>query len=104
MRDQALGQNAGQRRQIELNEIGKVAVQNALEGVLDGGMVAAKRENAEAAQQIEVTVAVAVEQILALRALKADVITDGLKHPDELLVEVPCMQSVTLELAIREHL
>jgi hypothetical protein len=67
-------------------------------------MIAAEREDAEPAQKVEIAIAVAVEQILPLRPLKADVITNGLEDTNKLLVEVPCMQSVALELAIREHL
>ncbi len=104
MRDQALGQNAGQRRQIELHEIGKIAVQNALEGVLDSRMIAAKREDTEAAQEIEVTITVTVEEILSLPALKTDIVANGLEDPDELFIEVSRMQSVPLELTIRKHL
>jgi hypothetical protein len=67
-------------------------------------MIAAKRENAEAAQQIEITIAVTVKEILPLSALKTDVIADGFQNPDELLVEVSGVQSVALELAVRKHL
>ncbi|KAJ8137171.1 hypothetical protein OY671_009616, partial [Metschnikowia pulcherrima] len=51
-------------------------------------MVAAKCKDAEAAQQIEITIAVAVEQISASPASKADVIADGFENPDELLIEI----------------
>ena len=48
--EQALGQDAGKRRDVELDEIGQVAVEHALQGRAQRRMVAANRKNAETAQ------------------------------------------------------
>ena len=67
-------------------------------------MIAAKCKDAKSAQEIEVAITVTIEQILSLPALEADVITDGFENPDKLFVQISRVQSVALELAIREHL
>ena len=84
--EQPLGQHAGQGRDVELHEIGQVAVEHALQGLAQRRMVAADRKNAKAAQQIEIARAVAIEEVLALPLLKADVVADGLEHPHQLLI------------------
>ena len=61
---QTLGQNAGQCRDVHLDEVGKVAVENLLEGVTDDRMVAAEREHAPATEQVEILPVVAVVKIL----------------------------------------
>ena len=45
--EQALGQNAGQRRDVELHQIGQVGVEHALQGLAQHGMVATNGEYAE---------------------------------------------------------
>jgi hypothetical protein len=42
-------------------------------------MIAAKRKNAEPAEEIKIAIIIAIVQILALPALKADIVTDGLE-------------------------
>ena len=102
--EQPLGQHAGQRRDVELHEIGQVAVEHALQRVAQRRMVAADREHAKAAQQVEIARAVAIEQILALALLKADVVADGLEHAYQLLVQVARMHGTALRLPVHKHL
>ena len=47
---QAFRQHAGQRRHIELHEVGQVAVEHALQGLAQRRMVPANRKNAKTAQ------------------------------------------------------
>ena len=93
---QPFGQNAGQRRDVHLHEIWQVAVENVLQRIAHARIVAAEREDAKAAQQIEITVAGPVEKILAAAGLEADVEADGLEHPHHLLVEMARVQRVAL--------
>ena len=48
--EQAFGQHAGERRDIELHQIGQVAVEHALQGLAQRRMIAANRKNAKTAQ------------------------------------------------------
>jgi len=48
--EQPLSQNAGKRRNIELHEVRKVGIDNALERLTQGRMVPANRKNAKTAQ------------------------------------------------------
>ena len=47
---QAFGQHAGQRRNVELHEVGQVAVEHALQGLAQRRMIPANRKNAKTAQ------------------------------------------------------
>ena len=97
---QPLGQHAGKRRHVQLHEIGQIAVEHAFQRVAQRRMVAPDRKHAKAAQQIEIAVAVAVEQILTVPRLKADVVADGLQHPDHLLVQMARMHGTSLRLPL----
>ena len=87
MFEQAFGQNAGERRDVELHEIGQVGVEHALQRLAQRRMIAADREHAKSAQQVEIARALAIEEILALPLLESDIVADGLQHADELLVQ-----------------
>ena len=47
---QTLGQHAGKRRNIELHEVGQIAIENALQCLAQRRMIAANRKNAKTAQ------------------------------------------------------
>jgi hypothetical protein len=47
---QPLGQHARQRRDVELHEIGQIAVEHALQRLAQRRMIAANRKNAKTAQ------------------------------------------------------
>ena len=101
---QPLGQHAGERRDVKLHEIGQVAVEHALQRRAQRRMIAADRKNAKPAQQVEITHAVAIEEVLALPLLKADVVTDGLENAYELLVQMARMHGAALRLPVHKHL
>ena len=50
MFEQAFGQNAGERRDVQLHEIGQVGVEHALQRLAQRRMIAADRKNAKTAQ------------------------------------------------------
>ena len=47
---QAFGQYARQRRYVQLHQVGQVAIEDALQGLAQGRMIAADRKNAKPAQ------------------------------------------------------
>ena len=100
---QPLGQDAGQRRNVHLHKVGKIAREDARQRVAKAGMVAADAEHAPAAQQIEVTRARAVKQVLTGAAAKAEIVADGTQHAYHRLVHMARMQCVALRLAFREQ-
>ncbi|GAA3855750.1 hypothetical protein GCM10022626_29580 [[Pseudomonas] carboxydohydrogena] len=104
MRDQALGQNTGERGNVELDEIGEFAVEHAFQGIANHGMVTAECEHPETAQEIEVPRIVTIEEVLPLPALEPDIVANGFENPDELLVQIPRMERATLKLAIGDYL
>src|SRR5260221_7239460 len=65
-REQPLGQNAGERRHVHLHKIGKLRVENAFQRLAERRMIASDREDAKAAQQVEIASAVAIVEILTL--------------------------------------
>ena len=50
MFQQAFRQHAGERRHVKLNQIGKIAVEHALQRLTQRRMIAADRKNAKSAQ------------------------------------------------------
>ena len=99
-RQQPLGQQARKDRQIHLDEIGQIAVDHAVQGFAQPRMVAADREDAEAAEQIEIAVAGAVVEILSGAAAKADVEADRVQDAHHHVVHVAGMQAIALRLAL----
>ena len=67
-------------------------------------MIAPDRENAEAAQEVEIAHIIAVKEILALTFLETNVVADGFEYADELLIEMACMHGAALRLALHKHL
>ena len=102
-REQALGQNARQRRDIHLNEVGKFAVEHLPQRVVHARIAAPDGEHAESAQQVEIFGALPVPQILALAPDEACVEADGLEHPHHLLVQMARVQPITFGFALSEQ-
>ena len=50
MFEQAFRQHAGQRGNIQLHQIGQIAVEDAFQGLTQRRMIAANRKNAKSAQ------------------------------------------------------
>ncbi len=50
MFEQAFRQHAGQRRDVQLHQIGQIAVEDAFQGLAQRRMIAANRKNAKSAQ------------------------------------------------------
>ncbi len=91
-RRQPLGEQPGEQRDIELHHAGEFAVQHLFEGGDHRRVVAAHGEHAETAEQVEIAVAVAVEQIGALGADVIGIEPDGLEHAQKLGIEMPVEQ------------
>ena len=66
-------------------------------------MIAAEREHAEAAQQVEIAGIRAVEKILTPAGFETDVEADGLEHPDHLLIQMLRVQRVSLRFPLGEQ-
>src|ERR1700674_4478118 len=66
-------------------------------------MIAADREHAPTAQEIEVAVAVLVEQVLTAPGTEADIEADGFQHADHLSIEMARMQRVALVFPLGEQ-
>ena len=59
-------------------------------------MIAADREYAIAAQEVEVADSIAVIQVLPASPAKTDIVPDGPQHTDHLLVEAAGVEAETL--------
>ena len=103
VRQQPLGEDSGERRDIELHEIGKLAVEHAFQRIAQRRMVAPDAEHAEAAQQVEIARARGIEQILTGAAAELDVIADRAQHADHLLVEMAAVHVIAVGLALGEQ-
>ena len=97
---QALGQQPGERRHVELHEARQFRVEHALERVAQRRVIAPDREHAVAAQQVEIFRALAVEQILPGAAAEADIVAQRLQHAHHLLVEVARVHGKAIRFAV----
>ena len=61
--EQPLGQHAGQRRRVELRQVGEIGVDHVVNGLADDRMVAPQREHPEASEHVEVFAAVLVVEV-----------------------------------------
>src|SRR5262245_40774648 len=93
-REQTFGENAGHRRYIHLHEIGELVIEDTLERRAQSRVVAPNPEHAKSAHEIKIASLVAIVEILALAATKADIISDGAEDFDHLRIEVASVQRV----------
>jgi hypothetical protein len=61
--EQPLGQYSGKRRRVELRQVGKIGIDDIVNGLADDGMVAPESEHPEAGQHVEVFAAVRVVEV-----------------------------------------
>src|ERR1700732_547596 len=66
-------------------------------------MIAADSKNAPSAEEVEIAVAGAIEQILALTGAKADVEAERLHHPHHHLVQMLGVQAIALRFPLGQH-
>lgn len=90
--DQFLGQHPGQRRDAELRKARGVGQEHALELALDERMVSTQGEHAVAGVEVEVLVALAVDQVRAAAGDPLAVEAQRLQDPSELVVEIPLVE------------
>jgi hypothetical protein len=86
---QGLAEQPGERRRVELGEVGQVEVEDVVHGLADHRVVPAQREDPEAGEHVEVLGAVLFVQVRALGPGVDLVETDGVQHAWQLVVEVP---------------
>ena len=97
---QTLGEKARQGRDIHLHEIRQIGRKHRFQGLPHGRMIAADAEDAPAAQEIEITRAALIEQILAAATLEGDIEADGAQSPHHHLVHIKRMKLVSFGFAI----
>ncbi len=101
--EQPLGEQAGQQRAVELDQVGDLAVQQVVQRLADHRVIAAHPEHAEAGQEVGVPVAVAVVEIAALGLLVDLVEPDDAQHAGQVRLEVLVLQLVALASALRQE-
>ena len=101
--EQSLRQHAGEHGNVELHEIGQIAGDHIDQRVADRRMVAAEREHAPTAEQIEIAVARAVIKIRPNAARKTNVVADRLQNAHPHFVEIFGVKRETLVLARRRE-
>src|SRR5258707_13298743 len=99
--EQPFRQHAGERRDVELDQIGQIRIEDALERFTQRGMIAPDREHAVSAQEVEIFVAFAVEQILSGAAAEPNIIPNRAEDANHLLVEMARMSLVAVGFVLR---
>src|SRR5215470_15955859 len=104
VREQPLGEDAGQGRDIHLYEVGQFGIEDALQRVTQRRMIAPYAEYPEAAQQIEIASALAIVEILPRATTPADIVADRAEDLHHLLIEMANMHRIAVTLMPREEL
>ena len=66
--DESFGEEAGENGAVHLHHIGEIEFENVTNGFLNGGMITADVENAVAAEEVEVVIAVEIVKVSAFCA------------------------------------
>ena len=101
--EQAFGQQPRQSGHVHLDQIRKFSIEHLFQGIAHEPVIAPKSEYAPSTQKIEVSSALAIEEILAGAAHVSTVEPEGLEHPDHLLVEIAGMQRISFSLPLGEE-
>src|SRR5215467_7550752 len=101
-REQPLSEDASQRRHIHLHEIGKFGIEDALQRLTQCRVIAPDSEYAEAAQQIEIALPLAIIEILTSAATKADIVAYRAEDSHHLLVQMTNVHRIPVTFVLRE--
>src|SRR5579885_1429430 len=101
--EQFLRDEPRQQVAVHLDHVRQIHVQEVLDRLFDFRMVATKAEDAVAGEKIQITVALAVVEILTLGALIDLVEADGAQNADELRVDMTFVQRVVLAPSLADH-
>ena len=103
-RQQALGEQAAQQRDVHLHQVRQLGCQGLLQGADHRRMVAPDREDAEAAQQVEIAIALLVVEIGAEAPGVVAVEADGAQHADHLRIQIAVVELVFLRRPFGQEL
>ena len=103
-REQLLGEHTAEQRHPELGQVCRVRIHRVAHGRDRLGMVASDREHAVAAEQIEVAIALGVDQMGALPRDPALVEPERAHDPPELRIEIGVVERHLLAGAAGEDL
>ena len=93
---EGLGEETGEDGAVHLDHVGEIEFQNVADGFLEGGMITADIEDAVAAEEVEVVLAVEVVEVGAFTAGVDLVKADGALDLHERAVHVLVVQIVVL--------
>jgi len=94
--DESLGEETGENGAVHLNHIGEIEFENVLDGLLDGGVVAADIEDAVAAKEVEVVLPVEVVEVSAFGPSINFIEPNGALNLDESTINEFIVQVVVL--------
>src|SRR5262249_16808935 len=101
---QPLCQHAGERRDIELDQIGQIRIEHAFERFAQRRMIAPDRKHAVSAEEGEILFALAVEQILPGAPAEPNILPDRAQDPHHLLVEMAGVSLISVGFVLRIEL
>ena len=94
----------GEHRDVHLHEVREPGVEHVVQRLDHLRVVAPDREHAPAGEQVEVALALCVEEVLAARLGIGDIEADRLEHPDDLAVQVLLVEGVLLLQTLRDQI
>ena len=102
-RAERLGEQPGEQGAVHLHHVRQVQLDRPVQRRFDGRVRAAEREDAEAAQEVQVALAAVVEEPRTLAANVGPVEPERAKDPRQLGVEVRLVQRELVALVLTER-
>jgi hypothetical protein len=94
--DESFGEEAGEDGAVHLHHVGEIEFKDVTNGFLDGGMVATDVEDAVAAEEVEVVLAVKIVEVSAFCAGIDFIKADRSLNFDECTIDVLVVEVVVL--------
>ena len=101
-RNERLGEEPGQGLALHLHEVGKLQRHRVAECLLDHGMTPAEREHTEAGEKVEVSRAIAIEEVRTLGSHVVTVETERAQDLRHLRIDVALVQRERLTPSLFE--
>ncbi len=102
--EERLGEQTGQGRGVELYELRELGAQHFAEGLDHTRVVAAQSEHAKSGQEVEIALALFIEQIGPARFAVLHVESNGAEHPHHLRIQIAFVERKGVGLALRKKL
>ena len=100
---QLLGQDPGQEGAVHLHHVRQVEIDGLVQCRLERRMASTEGVDAESGEEVEIPLALGVEEVAALAPDVEAIEPDRLEHPAQLVIQVLLMERVVLPVPLPEQ-